>query len=700
MNFFVLQDKAKKQTRFLVFLFLLAVIAITFTVNLVFYFALNLQTTMPMSGENWFTQPYWLYITGGTFGLIICVSFWRSWQLKSTPDAIAKMVNASEVSLSSTNKQERMLINVVEEMSIASGMPIPKLYIMREEQGINAFVAGLEPSKVTLVVTQGLLDSLNRQELQGVIAHEYSHVSHGDMRINVRLIGILAGILIIGQIGGVLLRGGSYSRYSTSRALSSSSRSSNSKNSGGFLAIGLGLFVIGYIGLFFGRMIKAAISRQREFLADASAVQFTRDKDGIAGALYKISLHSNRSLLQNPKAEEMSHMCFGESVKQGFSSLLATHPPINERIKAINPNFAIRQKYKQTESSQSAEENPLQKDSSHQFEQAGMSGFNNHSVNNKGFNNIDDALNTQTSTESSASTMSSAKVSTQVIMASIGGISAKQLDLAKMLLASLPKNLVNMAHAMPDVSHCYRIIELMLLANQNRTNNSSHAESSTSSNAESLSIMQTNESEKNEALIEQLQSLNFQQQHCLLDIALARIEQQPKAANTVFVAKLARQVSMDVNVSLTEFMIYASAVKRALTSDKKQTVVNRFKAIEKDMVLFFAVLYQQSKLPEIEKQNAFEKQLKLFGLDSAQCSNINKPLFNHDTEHHLELSIPALSQALNSIAGLNPLLRGDFIQACIEIVNNDGEINQTEYELLRVLGEYLDAPLPLNENIS
>jgi len=647
MNFFALQDKARKQTRFLVFLFVLAVLAIGLTVNLIFFISISAQSSQSMTLSEWLAQPYWLYISGATLGLIFGASLWRSWQLQATPNAIAKMVNATPVSLSTKDRQERVLVNVVEEMSIASGMPIPKIFIMREESGINAFVAGLEPSQVSLVVTQGLLETLNRQELQGVIAHEYSHVFHGDMRINVRLIGVLAGILIIGQLGGLLLRSGGY----RGRSISRSSNNKSSGNAGAVMLIGIGLFAVGYIGLFFGRLIKAAISRQREFLADASAVQYTRDKDGIASALNQIANHQGHSQLDTEKAEEMSHLCFAESIKQSFTSMLATHPPIADRIKAINPGF---NRFQKSQISANADNKNFTQQSTSNVEQ--------------------DIIGSQFSQSSEAkpSLGETVSVKSDSIISHIGEVSSQQVISAQMLLASIPAELKALAHAEQSSKDCYQLVFSLLKANQNN---------------------QTKINISNNPLIEKISLLSFKQQHCLLDICLAKIEQLRTTDNKKFVASLAKLVSTDNSISLTEFMIYASAVKRALPSVKSKSTINRFTGIKNEMILFFNLLYQQSQLTQQEKQKQFDRQLKSFGIG---LKNNASYLLSDKNLNAETLNIKTLSVALTKIARLNPLLKGDFFASCIEIIDNDGEITQDEYELLRILGEYLDSPLPLS----
>ncbi|MDW2161943.1 M48 family metallopeptidase, partial [Vibrio sp. 1942] len=225
------------------------------------------------------------------------------------------------------------LLNVVEEMSIASGIPVPPVYVMAEEHGINAFAAGMSIDDAVIGVTQGALDAFSRDELQGVIAHEFSHILNGDMRLNTRLIGALFGITCIAHFGHLILDNSNSTRHV--------SRSSSDSNKGFavIILIAIVCLVLGWLGTLFGNMIKAAISRQREFLADASAVQFTRNDQGIAGALKKIGSNVQGSTLNTKASDEMSHMMFGQSKLSGFSGLFATHPPLDERIRRIEPHW-------------------------------------------------------------------------------------------------------------------------------------------------------------------------------------------------------------------------------------------------------------------------------------------------------------------------------------------------------------------------
>lgn len=330
MDFFQHQEQARRKTGVLVTYFALAVIGIVVALNLATYLILNLGGYHPGRLQDWLHQPWWLLISGGALVVMMAGSLIRTYSLRGGGIALNQMLGARPVRNDTQVPEERRLINVVEEMAIASGMPVPVLFVLDEETGINAFVAGYSPNSATLTVTRGALEQLNRDELQGVIGHEFSHILNADMRINLRLIGLLAGILAIGQFGQFLLRGSSNVRIR--------SRGKDSGNSAALiLGLGVAMAVIGWIGLFFGRLIKAAIARQREFLADASSVQFTRNPDGIAGALLKIERGSQHALLDNVHAEEMSHLCFGASVK--LSDWFATHPPIPERIKAIRGRY-------------------------------------------------------------------------------------------------------------------------------------------------------------------------------------------------------------------------------------------------------------------------------------------------------------------------------------------------------------------------
>ncbi|MDF4591424.1 M48 family metallopeptidase [Vibrio parahaemolyticus] len=332
MDFFHHQDTARQRTGLLVMLFTLAVLAITglvsvMSIGIYFYF----------TGEPFTTQSIISYCLLSFVGVLLVVSissFIRLSELNANGGrGVAESIGGKLISTDTSNAKHRQLLNVVEEMSIASGIPVPPVYVMAEEHGINAFAAGMSIDDAVIGVTQGALDAFSRDELQGVIAHEFSHILNGDMRLNTRLIGALFGITCIAHFGHLILDNSNSTRHV--------SRSSSDSNKGFavIILIAIVCLVLGWLGTLFGNMIKAAISRQREFLADASAVQFTRNDQGIAGALKKIGSNVQGSTLNTKASDEMSHMMFGQSKLSGFSSLFATHPPLDERIRRIEPNW-------------------------------------------------------------------------------------------------------------------------------------------------------------------------------------------------------------------------------------------------------------------------------------------------------------------------------------------------------------------------
>jgi Zn-dependent protease with chaperone function len=322
MNFFEHQDQARRHSKRLIFLFCLAVFVLIALVNLVVVAAVTLMdgdeqtlATLPLNTH--------LVIAACVISAVGMAIMYRFNQLREGGPAVAAALGGHLVSRNSTEPDERKLLNVVEEMAIASGTPVPPVYLI-PDNAINAFAAGYSPRDAVIGVTRGAIQLLNRDELQGVIAHEFSHILNGDMRINLRLIGVIFGILFIALAGNRLMRGVAYSR---------------SRDAAPLIFLGLGLVIIGYAGTIFGDMIKAAVSRQREYLADASAVQFTRNPEGIGGALKKIGGWSVGSWLGVPGAVEYSHFYIADGVSHFARGFFRTHPPLEQRIKRILPQW-------------------------------------------------------------------------------------------------------------------------------------------------------------------------------------------------------------------------------------------------------------------------------------------------------------------------------------------------------------------------
>ncbi len=326
MDFFAHQDQVRRSSRRLVVLFALAVVAVVVAVDVVVVLALGLGRQQADYGRDVGNTLALDWPTIGMVSLAVLVlialaSMYRMASLRGGGASVARGMGATPVDADTANPAWRRLRNVIEEIAIASSVPVPDIFVMENEPGINAFAAGYSPSDAAVCVTQGCLDRLTRDELQGVIAHEFSHVLNGDMRLNIRLMGLLFGILVIGIVGRFMM-------YSGGRV-----RSRNNNGTASLAVIGIAVIVVGYVGFFFGRLIQAAVARSRESLADASAVQFTRQTDGIAGALKKIAALQEGSQLAAHNKQEVAHMLFGEA--GAFSSLFATHPPLPKRLEAL-----------------------------------------------------------------------------------------------------------------------------------------------------------------------------------------------------------------------------------------------------------------------------------------------------------------------------------------------------------------------------
>jgi Zn-dependent protease with chaperone function len=332
MDFFARQAATRRQSRWMVFLFILAVIAIVIAIDFVVVTTVAILSVQEDGGLlaspdlSLSRYPLVVLFTSlvvlGTIGIS---SLARTVSLAAGGGKVAEQLGGTRVGADTTDPLKRRLRNVVEEIAIASGVPVPQVYVLEREAGINAFAAGYSPANAAIAVTRGTLVNLDRDELQGVIAHEFSHVLNGDMRLSTRMIGLLFGLTVIAMVARMILRfaprGGS-----------------GRKGGGGILVIFLAALVVlalGWIGLFFGRLIQAAVSRHRESLADASAVQFTRDPQGLRNALVKIGALGAGSRFADADAEEVAHLLFAEGIRRAF----ATHPPLVERIREIDPRF-------------------------------------------------------------------------------------------------------------------------------------------------------------------------------------------------------------------------------------------------------------------------------------------------------------------------------------------------------------------------
>jgi Zn-dependent protease with chaperone function len=624
MDFFQQQDKARRNTGLLALYFFLAIALIAIAVNTVFYFFFKFTELYPYTPSTWFSDSVWMYVTGATFLVILSGSLFRFFALVGGGRSVANMVAAIPVNLNSHITAEKQYINVVEEMSIASGVPMPELYIMNKEQGINAFVAGYKSTEAVMVVTQGALEQLTRDELQGVVGHEFSHILNGDMRINIRLMAILAGILSIGQIGRFLLRGGSRTQYR---------RNSKDNGQGALIVLAIALLVIGYIGLFFGRLIKAAISRQREFLADASAVQFTRNPKGIAGALNKIKESISGAFLASSHAEDMSHMCFGETQSISFSDLLSTHPPLNDRINAIDPSFLKIEKAKNIINKRKQSDVP---------------------ENSMGFS-ADEAIHTDA----------------QKIANSVGNPTAEHMLYAVAIHENFSSSLMGFVHS----SDGAKAIVYILLMDSRDTQ-------------QELNILNT----RNEMnLIDQLgkevdfiKKLGKRQRLPLIDLLLPSLKKLSNADLKEFLLTIEAVIRADKKFTLFEFVLLTILKQhlRDKTGYADKIKYYSFKPVVKDIQLILSVLAHCSAQSDDRKQASYQRCLQSFTLEPLPMLPMKGA------------SIKSISRALNQLNLLSFLLKKSVLEACADTILDDGIIMPAEAELLRAVAETLGCPMP------
>ena len=328
MDFYAYQAAARRQTRFLVLGFVIALAAVVVALDAVLFTVLAVRTRGEVpSGPLSYAASHPGVALGCSLvvlGIMGLASLYKSLELRGGGAVVARSLGGVRVERDTTDPQRRRLRNVVEEMAIASGVAVPEIYVLEQEMAINAFAAGHTPANAAITVTQGALEHLDRDELQGVIGHEFSHVLNGDMRLNVQLMGWLFGLLVIALIGRTILQ---------------ISPRDRDRRGGGLVAVAFAVMVLGYVGLLAGRILQAAVSRQRERLADASSVQFTRNPLGLKGALLKIARLEQGSRLSASDAEQVAHMLFAPGVERVF----ATHPPLIERIRALDPQFDPRE---------------------------------------------------------------------------------------------------------------------------------------------------------------------------------------------------------------------------------------------------------------------------------------------------------------------------------------------------------------------
>lgn len=664
MNFFEHQVQARKKTRLLVFLFCCGVISIILSLYLVFksvqvYFysqpylknsysqGLDYGEPIPTSlssfitsADTWFDLHMLSAVTAVTLLIVGLGSAYRFITLGDGGRGVAEMMGGSLVAPDTKNAKERVLINVVEEMAIASGMPVPQVYIMQNETAINAFAAGTNPNNCVIGVTRGALESLSRDELQGVIAHEFSHIFNGDMKLNMNLIGAISGIVIIATIGRVLLR---------STRLATSSRD---KKGNPLPLIGLALVIIGYLGVFFARLIKAAVSRQREYLADASAVQYTRNPLGIAGALDKISGSVSRKI-ETPFAEETSHMLF-ESPFRSFGGVFATHPPIEERIKRVAPNFHRGQVAADTPNKQFNKSTPT----------------------------TDSIISSFSPTLSKTEKFSAKDRSIDIVPAQInnrfGTFSLDNLSLASKLLQSLPQELIEKAH---DPIGAQAVVFAMTFT---PTQMEVAREVITKALDKSIAA-------ETRSVYDSVRTIDKEKRLAVIELALPTIRGFEIEYFKRFYIALQKLVELEEGDVVFEFCLLR-LVEKAF---EKPLLTNKYRYTLRDLheeVLFILkIVSRVGADSEYAAQQSFKAGLECMSRHSKKPF---KPLEVKEA-FSKQIDFKTLSHVLKNLNRLEPSEKSALLQGCSMAIATDGRITIEENDLLRTISITLGVPLPL-----
>ena len=629
MDFYERQDGARKKTRLLVLYFVTAIVLLVAAINTVVFVLARTAGAPADSLAQWLKHPYWLYVSGVTLLIILGGSLIRLYKLRRGGTALASLVKARPVSQGTGKLEEKRLIHVVEELSIASGMPVPDLYVMDQEQGINAFVAGYNPANTVLVVTRGALDGLNRDELQGVIGHEFSHIFNGDMRINLRLIGILSGILIIGQLGMFILR--------STRFRSSIGQSRERAGGHGLiLALGLALAVLGYIGLFFGRLIKAAISRQREFLADASSIQLTRYPAGLAGALAKIRNHLPGSRMVNRHAEEMSHMCFAETVTMGLQKLFATHPPLDDRIRAIDPAF-LGEVAKGGPTAAAAMEIPVGIFESYDGTSMGITA--------------------------TASTLTD----------SVGNHGTAHMDYAARLHHHIPDEILQ---ALRSARGAKVVVYSLFLPEEPKARTAA------------MGLLGKREgpelAEQVAGIAGRIHGLGPRARLPLIDVALPALKTLTKNEVESFLRSTAKLITGDMQVTLSEYVL--QTLLRLQLKPKRdwadKVKFRSFDPVLAHIALLLSLVAHTGATGPRQSSLAYGKMFARFTEKTIPQTPAS------------QCTVRKLNDALNRLVMLSPLLKRPLLNACADLVLWDGRIRVQEAELLRAIAKSLDCPMP------
>lgn len=638
MDFFEHQEAARRRTGLLVVYFLLAVVAIIASIYLaVAVILLGIGASDSGGGPGAVTAPT-LWDPGlfglvaiGTSALVGGGSLFKIASLAGGGHTVAELLGGKLIHPDTRDPDERRVLNVVEEMAIASGTPVPPVYLMGQEPAINAFAAGYTPNDAVIGVTRGCIQTLSRDELQGVMAHEFSHILNGDMRLNIRLMGVLFGILLVGIAGWILFRS---TMYSNMRA--------RSDNKGGnpLPLIGLALYIIGYVGVFFGRLIQSAVSRQREYLADASAVQFTRNPEGIAGALKKIGAISEGSRLRTPEAGEAAHMYFGEGIGGAWLSLMATHPPLADRIRRIDPSF-----------DGDFSKVSLAPPSHARIDREKSQGPKKADGNRRKFDPVE-------------------------AITRIGTIDPQRLAYAAALLESLPEPISRLTHE----PYSARVLVYALLIDRDPEHRDAQLRALAGSSGSTVA-------DQTLKVLAEVQRVDLTARLPLVEMAIPSLRQLSPDQYKAFQKDVRALIEADRRVSLYEFALLRLLMRHLgpQFGGKAATAV-RYRSASKVAGPTAVLLTALAKVGQPDQgsgaRQAFEAGVRALGWQG------------ETVEPASASGLEAVSSALDILAEASAPLKRDVLRASASVVSADGQITVEEGELLRAIADSLDSPMP------
>ncbi len=661
MDFFELQHEARRSTRWLLLLYLLAVAGIVLAVCAgvgVTYAMYALYGLAPLAHEVRFDAEHvaasllgimlhgvppkvYLWSAGVTLATIGGATAFKVSQLARGGTAIAELLDARRIEGGSSDPLERRLLNVVEEMAIASGIHVPPVYVLDEERSINAFSAGYAPNEAVVIATRGTLEQLTRDELQGVLGHELSHILNGDMRLNVRLLGVLFGILFIGQVGQFLvrasMRGGRGRQREDARA------------SAAMAVLGVILALVGALGLAFASLIKAAVSRQREFLADASSVQFTRNPDGIAGALDTIAAWPLGSRVANLHAEELSHMFFAQAVANWFGSLLDTHPPVDERIRRVRPGFQ-RTRYRE--------------------ERAARAPAPPVAVLDAAGNVVKTIGGGAWGQAAGPGAAARAATAVAVLGSAVGAPQPQHVDYAAQLLGSLPASLKERL-ATPDGAA--QVVCALAL------------EPADEARARELAVLGQRRGAPfaQAVLAAYAQTSTLARAHDLpvLELAMPALKRLAQPERDALLGDYRALIEADQRVTLHE-LVLATLLGQSLRADAGRAIPVRYRNVGEIAADAHVVLSMVAHAAGGDTAQAFAKGAAELGLA------LDAPL------PATELSMARVADSLERLRLLAPLAKPRVLKSCVAAAGADGVFRVADVELVRAVAATLDCPLP------